>query len=453
MRRLFAIIAVLTCGLVQAQSTQPFRVAEGTTTVIGPNPNSFYKGFLLPQSANAARPANKAGVILWNTDGTVAQINDGSGWLVLQTGVIGTNIQAYDPDLTTYAGITPSSNVQTLLGSANYAAFRTSLSLVPGTDVQVYDADLDDLADGSLSGSKVGTGIDAGNISAGTLAVARGGTGQANLTNLITLETHTVGNFLATIADNGNGTMSVAGGSGAENAAVQIGVSADSINGTQLADTITVDGALVVTAHADQAVGLSFTYAGTGSLLKLTSSGAAASPFIIDQTNAGDADPTVQFDLGGTAQFTIGVDESTATDDLVFADGATLGTNNRLTINGSTGVVSVGTGLTVTSGFVILPTATELTIASGAVTATQSVHTLDTEADAAADDLDTINGGVEGATLTLLAVSNLRDVTLKDNTGNLNLPGDVVLDHVRDRIELHYSNGFWCARSPVANNN
>lgn len=55
---------------------------------------------------------------------------------------IGTNIQAYDSDLTTWAGIAPSANVQTLLGSADYAAFRATLSLVIGTNVQAYDADL-----------------------------------------------------------------------------------------------------------------------------------------------------------------------------------------------------------------------------------------------------------------------------------------------------------------------
>lgn len=59
---------------------------------------------------------------------------------------IGTNVQAYDADLTTYAGITPSANVQTILGGANYAAIRTSLSLVPGTDVEVHDTDLTALA-------------------------------------------------------------------------------------------------------------------------------------------------------------------------------------------------------------------------------------------------------------------------------------------------------------------
>lgn len=56
--------------------------------------------------------------------------------------VVGTNVQAYDADLTTYAGITPSANTQTFLGAADYAAMRTQLGLVVGTNVQAYDADL-----------------------------------------------------------------------------------------------------------------------------------------------------------------------------------------------------------------------------------------------------------------------------------------------------------------------
>lgn len=56
--------------------------------------------------------------------------------------VIGANVQAYDADLDTYAGITPSSNIQTFLGAADYAAMITQLSLVIGTNVQAYDADL-----------------------------------------------------------------------------------------------------------------------------------------------------------------------------------------------------------------------------------------------------------------------------------------------------------------------
>lgn len=59
---------------------------------------------------------------------------------------IGVNVQAWDADLDTYAGITPSANVQTLLSAANYAAMRTQLGLVIGTNVQAWDADLDTYA-------------------------------------------------------------------------------------------------------------------------------------------------------------------------------------------------------------------------------------------------------------------------------------------------------------------
>lgn len=55
---------------------------------------------------------------------------------------IGTNVQAYDADLTTYAGITPSANIQSFLGSADYATARTNLGVAIGSDVQAYDADL-----------------------------------------------------------------------------------------------------------------------------------------------------------------------------------------------------------------------------------------------------------------------------------------------------------------------
>lgn len=58
--------------------------------------------------------------------------------------------------------------------SAQGAKADTALqSAAIGVTIQAYDADLADLADGSLSGSKVGTGINADNITTGTVADAR----------------------------------------------------------------------------------------------------------------------------------------------------------------------------------------------------------------------------------------------------------------------------------------
>jgi hypothetical protein len=55
---------------------------------------------------------------------------------------IGVNVQAYDADLTTWAGLTPSANARSLVTAADYAAMRALLGLVIGTNVQAYDADL-----------------------------------------------------------------------------------------------------------------------------------------------------------------------------------------------------------------------------------------------------------------------------------------------------------------------
>lgn len=79
---------------------------------------------------------------------------------------------------------------------------------------------------------------------------------------------------------------------------------------------------------------------------------------------------------------------------------------------------------------------TELTIATGVITATKSYHKVDTEADAASDDLDTISGGSDGNTLILRAENTARTVVVKDGTGNIQCAGDCSLDNTQDTITL-----------------
>lgn len=84
-----------------------------------------------------------------------------------------------------------------------------------------------------------------------------------------------------------------------------------------------------------------------------------------------------------------------------------------------------------------------LTIATGVVSIFADWHYIDTEAAAASDDLDTINGGYDGRRLVLFAANNARDIVLKDGTGNLHLAGDFTLTHADDTIELLSRGGQW----------
>jgi hypothetical protein len=99
-------------------------------------------------------------------------------------------------------------------------------------------------------------------------------------------------------------------------------------------------------------------------------------------------------------------------------------------------------GLTLEANNVL--SADEVIIASGAVNlATPGSYILDTEGNAAADDLDTItiNGTtpVNGQVLFINSAAGGRVITVKDNTGNINLwGGDVVLDSKNKTLMLMY---------------
>lgn len=80
--------------------------------------------------------------------------------------------QALDSDLTNIAALTTTAFGRGLLDDADATAARVSLGLVLSTDVQPFDADLTDLADGSLTGTKVGFADTDSNFAATTVQAA-----------------------------------------------------------------------------------------------------------------------------------------------------------------------------------------------------------------------------------------------------------------------------------------
>jgi len=84
---------------------------------------------------------------------------------------------------------------------------------------------------------------------------------------------------------------------------------------------------------------------------------------------------------------------------------------------------------------------TELIIAAGVVTATQTRHTLDTEIDAATDNLDTMNGTIDGDIYILSLEDAGRVVTIKHGTGNFLLPGAADLVMLSNTLYMFSSDG------------
>lgn len=140
---------------------------------------------------------------------------------------IGSDVQAYSANLASYAGTAPSAFGLSLVDDANAAAARTTLGLVIGTDVQAYNANLTSYAGTAPSSFGLSLIDDANAATARTtLGLAIGTDVQAYDADLAAIAAAPIYKILSWAADPGSNVMNGACASDA-NAAGTGGVSSD----------------------------------------------------------------------------------------------------------------------------------------------------------------------------------------------------------------------------------
>lgn len=99
----------------------------------------------------------------------------------------------------------------------------------------------------------------------------------------------------------------------------------------------------------------------------------------------------------------------------------------------------------VNANSLVIPDNGALTISSGAITITDSYHSLKSESASDPDTLVTINGGVSGQILTLLLEASDEPITFDSGADNIICPNgfDVTASNVNQRIRLQFDGTNW----------
>ncbi len=198
-----------------------------------------------------------------------------------------TDAQPYDSDLWAIASLTTSSYGRSILTTFSAGNAQSYLGLVIGTDVQAYDADLADLADGSLTGSKVGTGISASYLTTGTLDVARIGTGDIGPTQLASTAVTPGSYTLANVTVDADGRITaIANGTG--------GGGGDALTSGHLGQFAATTSAQLRAVLSDESgTGIFLTANGNGgSLTSLDASSISTGTLNVARIGTGDIGPT-----------------------------------------------------------------------------------------------------------------------------------------------------------------
>lgn len=131
MKKLISFLIIFFLSTASYAGTLTYSTAEIETLLGYVNDSSAF-GRTLWDDANAAATMTTLGFSA-NAQSLVAAA-DYSAMRTLLSLVPGTNVQAYDADLATWATVTPSANGKSLVSAANYAAMRGLLDLEAGTD-------------------------------------------------------------------------------------------------------------------------------------------------------------------------------------------------------------------------------------------------------------------------------------------------------------------------------
>lgn len=169
MKRITAAFALLLASILPA-SAQVHLLIDTSTGALLQHTNFFVvNSNLIVQAIGGAFGGSGSGDVVGpasSTDSVVVLFNGTTGKLV-KNGTLTESTIATDAEVAaTYAPLAspPLTGTPTVNGTNLMAAVNGK---------QASDADLDDLADGSLTGSKVGTGISGDNVTTGTVADAR----------------------------------------------------------------------------------------------------------------------------------------------------------------------------------------------------------------------------------------------------------------------------------------
>lgn len=239
---------------------------------------------------------------------------------------------------------TAAGKILQLNGSAQIPAVSGALL----TNLNASNLATGTVSDGLLSAnvSLLGTSIALASEVTGTLPISNGGTGATSLSNLITLATHTVGNYVADIT--GSTGISAIGG-GSENATVTLSI--DQSIAPTWTSTHTFSGVLTdITTGTNE--NFSIVPNGTGNVGIGTTNPSAKLDTVFSSTST-----TAGTEVGNEFNFTdsgvvpSGTDTSKGVDVIVSRTGATGGTINTtgisVSVTGDSGGTSTATGLAV----------------------------------------------------------------------------------------------------------